>query len=86
MYKLFAQDFAIDFQETGGLVVLATPEQEEMAEKIVGRFKDFKISPQILKGKDINSVEPYLYPDEVCGAVYCPRKEGWILCRNLNVY
>ena len=31
MYKILAKSFQIDYQETGGIVVLVTPEQEALA-------------------------------------------------------
>lgn len=74
MYKFFAQEFAIDYQETGGIIALSTGEQEDFAKEVINKFSTFEIEPQILKGKEIKKIEPNLDPSSVCGVVYCPRE------------
>lgn len=73
IYKVLAQDFAIDYQETGGIITLTTAEQEKVAEETIGKLLNYGLKPQILKGKEINKFEPYLDPNSVSSIVYCPR-------------
>jgi len=74
MYKFFARDFRIDYQETGGIIALTSGEQVDFAEKLIKSFAASGIKPRILEGKEINTVEPFLDSGSVYGVVYCPRE------------
>lgn len=74
MYRFLAHEFSIDYQETGGIIALATEEQEEIANEVIEQISFSGIKPQILRGKEVNKVEPYLDSDSVRGIVHCPRE------------
>lgn len=74
IYRKLSAQKHIDYQETGGSVVLATSEQEEAAERAIKNLAAGGLEAVILKGKAMQEIEPCFDFTTALGMAYCCRE------------
>ena len=72
IYSKVTQEVDLEYQQTGGMVVLEDDEQYEAAQPAVRTVSDLGVEIQCLSGPKINDLEPLLDVNSLKGVLYCP--------------
>lgn len=76
-YERMQRTIPLEYQKTGGIVVLQDDEQLEAAVEMAGRLKESGVEVRLVYGEDIHEIEPNLDLTFVRAIAYCP-EEGKI--------